>query len=148
MATTFRADIRAGMVTAVQAFITANPTLLYAVHTARPTTFAGDMPFAYIDLLTERATHSSGIRTRELRPSIVVVARPLDNAQQVVAWDILVDKLADHFTSYAHLAPSTVWDRWTVTEDTEKIQTAPESVRIFPSVRFTFENVSIGEGRA
>ena len=148
MPTTFRTDIRAGLVTAVQAFIAANPTLLLAVHKARPTSFSGDMPFAYVDLLAESATHTAGTRERVLSPSVVVVARPLDNDTQVDGWDVLVDKLADHFTDYAQIAPNTIWDAWSVTDESEEISTAPDSVRVFPAVRFTFTNVSIREGRA
>lgn len=147
MATTFRTDSRAGLVAATQAFVTANPTLLRAVHPARPTSFSGDMPFAYIDLLSETATHTAGTRERVLSPSVVVVARPLENAQQVAAWDVLVDALADHFTSYPQFTSGSIWDRWTVTEEGEEIE-SEGGVRTFPSVRFTFENVSLREGRS
>jgi len=147
MATTFRADIRAGMVTAVEAFITAQPTLLLAVHKSRPTRFTGDIPFAYVDLLTETARHDSGLRDRVLSPSIVVVSRPLDNDAQVDAWDVLVDLLADHFTSYSQFAAVTIWDRWTITDESEEIQSSDGSTRTYPAVRFTFANVSISEGR-
>lgn len=148
MATTFRADVRAGLVTATQAFITANPTLLRRVLPTRPTSFNTDMPFAYIDLLAETATHTAGTRERVMAPSVVIVARPLENEQQVAAWDVLVDALADHFTSYPQFTTSSIWDRWTLTEEGEEIQTAPDSIRTFPTVRFTFDNVSLREGRS
>ena len=148
MATTFRADVRAGLVTATQAFITANPTLLRRVFTTRPTSFNTDMPFAYIDLLAETATHTAGTRERVMAPSVVIVSRPLENEQQVAAWDVLVDALADHFTSYPQFTTSSIWDRWTLTEEGEEIQTAPDSIRTFPTVRFTFDNVSLREGRS
>jgi hypothetical protein len=148
MTTTFRADVRAGMVAAVQAFITANPTLLRKVHTSRPTNFAGDIPFAYIDLLAETATHTEGTRERVMAPSVVIVSRPLDNETQVAAWDVLVDLLADHFTSYPQFTANSIWDRWTLTEEGEEVQTAPDSIRVFPTVRFTFDNVSLREGRS
>lgn len=148
MATTFRTDLRAGMVTATNAFVTAHPTLLVKVYTARPTSFNVPMPFAYIDLLTETATHTAGTRERVMAPSVVVVSRPLDNDEQVAAWDVLVDLLADHFTDYPQFTGNTIWDRWTLTEEGEEIQTTPDSVRVFPTVRFTFENVSIREGRS
>ena len=148
MATTFRADVRAGLVTATQAFITANPTLLRRVFTTRPTSFNTDMPFAYIDLLAETATHTAGTRERVMAPSVVIVSRPLENEQQLAAWDVLVDALADHFTSYPQFTTSSIWDRWTLTEEGEEIQTAPDSIRTFPTVRFTFDNVSLREGRS
>jgi hypothetical protein len=147
MPTTFRKDVRAGMVAAVQAFVTANPTLLARVVPARPTSFTLDFPVAWIDLLSETATHTAGTRERVMAPSVVVMNRPLDNDQQVAAWDVLVDALADHFTSYPQFTPSSIWDRWTLTEDGEEIQTG-DSVRVFPTVRFTFDNVSLREGRS
>ncbi len=146
MATTFRTDIRAGMVTVVQAFITAHPTLLAAVHTSRPTRFSGAMPFAYIDLLTETASHTAGTRERVLAPSVVVVGRPLDNETATAAWDILVDLLADHFTDNPQFTANTIWDTWTLTEESEEIQSG-DGVRTVPAVRFTFNTVSIREGR-
>lgn len=147
MPTTFRADTRAGLVTATQAFITANPTMLYVVHTSRPSSFAGDMPFAYVDLLGEDIRHTSGTRIRTMQPSVVVVSRPSENAQQTAAWDLLVDALVDHFTDYAHISPNTIWDEMTVTDEGEEVQ-SEQGVRTFPAVRFRFGNVSAMEGRA
>lgn len=146
MATTFRVDTRAGIVTAVDAFIATNSTMLAVVHTSRPTRFSGDMPFAYVDLLGEEITHDSGTRTRTLQPSVVVVSRPLENAQQTAAWDLLVDALVDHFTDYAHISPNTIWDAMTVTDESEEIE-SEQGVRTFPAVRFRFNNVSAMEGR-
>lgn len=148
MATTFRADTRAGIVTAGEAFQTANPTMLLAVHSAKPTRYTGDMPFGYVELLGESIRHTSGTRIRTISPSFVVVGRPLENQQSADEWDLLVDALVDHFTDYAHMAPSTIWDEMTVTDESEEVQTAPDSVRVFPVVRFTFGNVSAMEGRA
>ena len=147
MVTTFRTDLRAGIVAATTAFVTANPNLLNKCYTTRPTSWNVPMPFAYVDLLAETATHTAGTRERVMAPSVVVVARPLENDQQVAAWDILVDLLADHFTGYPQFTSTTIWDRWTLTEEGEEIQTN-DGVRVFPTVRFTFENVSIREGRS
>ena len=147
MPTTFRADTRAGLVTAVQAFITAQPTMLHVVYTSRPSTFSGDTPFAYVDLLGETIAHDSGTRTRTMQPSVVVVGRPTENAQQTADWDLLVDALVDHFTDYAHISPNTIWDAMTVTDDSEEVQ-SEQGVRTFPAVRFQFGNVSAMEGRA
>lgn len=147
MATTFRTDIRAGMLAVVQSFATANPTMLAKVHKVRPTTFAGDIPFAYIDLTRETASHTAGTRERVLSPSVVVVAAPLDNDTQVAAWDTLVDALADHFTDNPQFTANTIWDVWTVTDESEEIESR-EGTRTFPAVRFTFGNVSIREGRS
>jgi len=148
MASTFRADTRAGIVTAAQAFQTANPTLLYAVHAIRPTRYSGDIPFGYVELRDERIRHTAGTRIRELAPSFVVVGRPLENTQQAGDWDTLVDALVVHFTAYAHLSPNTVWDQMTLTDESEEIQSADGSSRVYPQVRFNFGNVSAMEGRS
>ena len=148
MASTFRVDTRAGIVTAAQAFQTANPTLLYAVHTARPTRYTGDIPFGYVELLGERVRHTQGTRIRELSPSFVVVGRPLENAQSTTEWDALVDLLVDHFTDYAHLSSNTIWDQMTLSDESEEIASADGSTRIYPQVRFSFGNVSAMEGRS
>lgn len=148
MATTFRADTRAGLVTMGEAFVAANPTMLRKMHAVRPTSFAGDIPFAYAELLAEAATHTAGTRERVLSPSIVLVGRPLDNEQSVSEFDALVDAFADHATSYAQFSANSIWDQWTVTDESEEVQTAPDSVRTYPTVRFTFTNVSLREGRA
>jgi hypothetical protein len=148
MPTTFRTDTRAGIVTAATAFSAANPTMLRAVHAAKPTRYSGDIPFGYVELLTESIAHSSGLRMRTLSPSFVVVGRPLENDQSTGEFDALVDALVDHFTTYAHISPNTVWDEMTVSDESEEIQTADQSERIYPAVRFTFGNVLAREGRS
>lgn len=147
MATTFRVDTRAGIVTAAQAFATAQPTMLRSVHSARPTKYSGDIPFAYVELLTETIRYDASLRMRVIAPSLVVVGRPLENDQSTDEFDLLVDALIDHFADYAHLSPNTAWDQMSVTDESEEIQTAPDSTRIYPAVRFTFGNVSAREGR-
>jgi hypothetical protein len=147
MTTTFRTDTRAGIVTAVQAFITANPTLLRAVHSEKPSRYTGDIPFAYVELLTEAIRYDSSLRMRTLSPSCVIVGRPLENGQSIDEFDALVDLLVDWFANYAHLSPNTAWDQMTITDESEEVQTTPDSTRIYPAVRFTFGNVSAREGR-
>jgi hypothetical protein len=145
--TTFRVDTRAGIATAAQAYATANPTQLRAVHPNKPTRYTGDMPFAYVELLSETMRYDSSLRTRVITPSLVVVGRPLENDQSTVEFDELVDELVDHFADYAHLSPNTAWDQMSVTDESEEVETAPGSTRIYPAVRFTFGNVTAREGR-
>lgn len=142
MTTTFRADVVAGLTSVLQAFQTANPTLLRAVFPARPSRYTGDMPFAYIETRNESVTHDSGTRTRTMTPSVVVVDQLTDNEETMARFDALVDLLMDHFTANPQLTPVTIWSALTVTDDYEEV-----GDRVFAAARFAFQNVSIQEGR-
>jgi hypothetical protein len=142
MTTTFRSATRAGLVTILQAFQSANPTMLRSVFTSRPEGFTGDYPIAFVDTFPESVLHTSGVRGRTGVVTVVVVDAGGTNAEQVAAWDALVDGLMDHFTSYPHISTGTIWDRMSVAEYDETIG---EQLR--PAVRFTFENIYTGEGR-
>lgn len=137
MTTTFRADITAGVATMMQAFITAHGTGVLARHEdEKPTTFALDTPLSYLSSLHEDITHTAGTRERVASPSVTVVA-------EAKVLSTLVDLLIDHFTAYPHIVTGTIWDRMTVDDDREEIGDGAS----LPSVRFTFTNLSIREGR-
>lgn len=142
MTTTFRTDVASGLVTILEAFKTANPTLLRSVHRARPEGFTGDYPVAFVEGRPETIAHDSGVRTRTMSPSVSVVAEMTLNDQHMTEFDALVDALLDHFTTYPHIVPVTIWDRMSV-EDYD--ETIGEQLR--PAVRFTFANLTIQEGR-
>jgi hypothetical protein len=143
MATTFRTDVASGLVTVLEAFKTANPTLLRSVHRARPEGFTGDYPIAFVEGRSEQIFHTSGIRDRTMAPSVAVVGDGGLNAEHMATFDALVDALVDHFTLYPHITPGTVWDRMTVEDYAEEI-----GDQLRPAVRFTFGNLSIQEGRS
>jgi hypothetical protein len=147
MATTFRADITSGLVTILDAFISANPTLLRRSERARPPSIVGDLPVAFVDGRDEDITHDAGVRTRTMAPSVLVVSALADNVETVVSHDTLVDKLVDHFTTYPHITNTTIWDRMRVTDEDYPVESADGTVRHFYATRFTFGNVSIREGR-
>jgi hypothetical protein len=141
MATTFRTDTVTGIETVLTTFRTAHPTLLLGVHRARPESFP-DLPAAYIDNRPETITHSQGIRTRVMRPSVVVVRRITDNDEAMAAFDTLVDLLVDAFTAVPQFMPDTIWEELAVADED-----APFGDYDFAAVRFTFGDVSIMEGR-
>lgn len=143
MTTTFRVDIRAGLVTVLEAFKTANPSLIGAVLTARPEGFTGDYPIAFVDSQPEAISHTAGVRTRTMTPAVAVVAEKTLNAEEQARFDALVDALLDWFTANPHIITGTIWDRMTVEDYAEVIG---EQYR--PAVRFTFGNLSIAEGRS
>lgn len=141
MATTFRTDIADGILAVLVAFRSANPSLLTGVHRARPSSFP-DLPAAYIENRPESIGHSMGVRTRTMSPSVVVVRRITDNAETMAAFDTLVDLLVDAFTASPSFAAGTIWDEMTVSDED-----APFGDYDFAAVRFTFDDITIMEGR-
>ncbi len=123
------------------AFIAANPTRLRQHHDEKPAGFAGNTPCSYLSPRPEIISHDSGTRERVMSPSVTVVK---DGRQTVASFDSLVDLLVDHFTTYPHIVTGTIWDRMTVEDDREEIGDGSS----LPSVRFTFTNLSIREGRS
>ena len=143
MTTTARASVRAGMVTCATAFQVANPTLCRSVFNVRPTRLSGDIPFCFIDILTEDALHTSGTQQRVLEPSFVFVIRPIENSEQVTAADAIVDGFTEFLKDYAHIASNHVWSRHRMTE--ESIESADGTV--YPALRFTLLDVTEMTGR-
>ena len=146
MATTFRQDLRAGLVTMMDAFIAANPTLCRRSEPVRPPSIVGDLPIIFVDRLGETATYDVQLRRRTASPEILVVSQMADNGETVASHDVLVDTLYDHFQSYTHLVSNTSWDRLTVDDEDFSVD-ADTGTRHFYATRFTFENVLIIEGR-
>jgi hypothetical protein len=140
MTSTFRVDARAGLLAIADDFLTANGARLTTVLPERPESLAtgATAPFAYIDLRGEEIAHTSGTRERLMSPSIVLVDRLSDNAETVARFDATVDLFVDHCTNYPHAVAGTIWDRMTVSDDTD------EGMYL---VRFAFNNLSIREGR-
>jgi len=147
MATTFRQDVTAGLVTILDAFIAANPTILRRSERAQPPSVMGDLPLAFVDGRPERIRHDSGTRERVMSPSIVVVSSIGDNVETVVRHDVLVDLLVDHFTANPHVMPVTIWDEMTVDDEDYPVLSESGKVDHFYATRFTFVNLSIMEGR-
>jgi hypothetical protein len=139
MADTFRADVVAGLVTIMEAYQTANPTLLRRVFDARPESDVTDLPFAYVAAPREESIEwANGVRTRTMNVSIVVVDQLASNAETMARFDVLVDGLIEHISPYYHITPNTIWDRMRVADEDEPGHAA---------VRFTIENVSKAVGR-
>jgi len=141
MPTTFRTDIGDGILAVPGAFKAAHPDLLLSVYRARPSGWP-DLPAAIIDRRAEDIGHDSGVRTRSMTVSVLVVRRITDNAETMLAFDQLVDLLVDAFTAVPQFASDTIWSDVSV-EDED----APFGDYDFAGVRFTFPNITIMEGR-
>jgi hypothetical protein len=141
MATTFRTDVCDGILAVLTTYAAAHPDQLVRAYRARPASMP-DLPAAYIENRPESISHSQGVRTRIMTPSVVVVRRITDNAETMAAFDTLVDGLVDAFTAVPQFASDTIWSELTVADED-----APFGDYDFAAVRFTFGNVSIDEGR-
>lgn len=139
MATTFRVDARAGLGTILSDFIAAHGDRLKRALPVRPENLpAYETPFGFVDLRGEEISHTAGTRERLTAPSIVLVDRLTENAEAVARFDATVDLFVDHCTTYPHAVTGTIWDRMTVADEFD------EGMYL---VRFTFNNLSIREGR-
>lgn len=144
MTTTARRDLRTQARALLDGFLTAHPGLMAEAHSHRPSHLSRPMPYAYVDILIETATHTSGTRERVFSPSFVAV---FDPDLRVDLIDEFVDEFSDWLTAHPHIVSNTIWDQWSVSEESEDVESPNGSSRIFPAVRFTLGNVSIREGR-
>lgn len=140
MTTTFRRDVVAGFTTIMAAFNAANPTLAVRHYRMLPEAF-NELPCTYLDLRPEVITHSSGVRVRTTSPSVVLVTRLTEAGETSDLHDTLVDYLVDHFTANPQVATGTIWDSMNVADEAA----GPDNQ--FAATRFTFNDISIGEGR-
>lgn len=131
------------MVTCAQAFATANPTLVYGVLDVRPTRLTGDIPFCFVEILTEDGLHTAGTQQRVLEPSFVFVLRPIENSEQVAVADAIVDGFTEHLKDYAHIAANHVWSRYRTTDESIDL---PDG-GVYPTIRFTLVDVTEMSGR-
>ena len=144
MPTTFRVDIVAGLMTILDAFKAANPTLLRRTFPVRPPHFNTDLPLAFVGDRPESTNHDVQTRTRIVSVSVTFVDRITDNTETMARMDILVDKFADHLTTYPHITSNTIWNRWTTLD--EQIDVGDGTS--LQAVTFTVNDLSISEGRA
>lgn len=99
---TFRRDVRTGLVAAGDAFKAANPTLLQRAYPRRPPGFTGDLPAMYVGSLNETLAHDSGTRSRDITAQTVLVCQPTGSDDEKA--DEL-DTLVDYWVEYLTLNP-------------------------------------------
>lgn len=148
MATTFRQDLTAAIVTAIDAFIAANPTLLRRSERGRPPSVMGDLPLAFVDGRNERIHFDAQTMDRVMTVSVVVVSQMADNIETLVRHDVITDALIDHFNaSYIHLVPNSSWTDLNISDEDYPVDSDDGTTRHFFATRLTFV-VSLMEGRA
>lgn len=99
---TFRQDVRAGLVAAGAAFALANPTLLQRTYPRRPAAFTGDLPALYVGSLNEALVHDSGTRSRDLTAQTILVLKPTGSTTEIADEQ---DTLVDYWVEYLTLNP-------------------------------------------
>jgi hypothetical protein len=99
--TTWRTDLAAGLLSLVQAYATANPTLLRAVSRRRP---AGvpETPYAYIGGRSESLNFTGQIMQRVVDVPVVILDVTPDNMENATRVDALVDALITVFKDNPH----------------------------------------------
>ena len=107
MATTFRAQLRAGCKSVLDDLKTANPTLLAHVYDHRPPRYL--TPCAFVDnvILEPSISHTAGLRFRDLVARVYIVHKLVTNNQTADEQDVLVDKAVDAFTADPRAASTT-----------------------------------------
>ena len=139
-----RTDFVTGLVSVLNTYKTAHPTLLRGVYTARPDGVAFEKPAAFVGSRDESVTHDSGLRTRTFNGLTVWVVDtfPVDQQTQD-RMDVLVDGLQDAFTAAPHAGGGNTVISITSVSDTEV--TMGEAV--YRAAVFTFAQGVVQEGR-
>lgn len=103
---TFRAQLRAGCKTVIDAVQTANPTLLAHTYDHRPDSI--HTPCAFVDNGIDQPTitHDSGTRSRDLVAFVHVTNKLTRQDQAADEQDVLVDLMVDEFTDTPRAASS------------------------------------------
>jgi hypothetical protein len=107
--TTFREDVRAGIVTTLGLFKIANPKLLRKIWRVRPESFTlGDLPAVTVGDMTERIATANGVRQRQMDGFTVEITDSVsDNVESSNRGDLLVDAIMDFLTANYHMASGT-----------------------------------------
>lgn len=143
-----RVEIVAGLLTLLDTFIAANPTLLRSRFKVRPPSLLVDLPTAYIDLRPETVHYDSSMRDRVMQPSIVFVDQLTDNGETMGRFDTLVDTFTDFLDGHPYLASGNgVWSDGTWADESETLGGEGEGARA-AAARFTFNDVLFKSGRS
>ena len=132
-------SFRAGIKAVLDTYKAAHPTLLASTASSRLGAVT-ELPCAFVDIQNETVTFDSGTRTRTFTPSAVVVFQ--FNSETQADMDTVRDGLIEAFTLVPQFITGTIWDQMAVTEGIETSGSTD-----FPSLTFSFGNVTIQEGR-
>jgi hypothetical protein len=107
MATTFRAQLRAGCKTVLDSVKAANAGKLAHVYDHTVASFR--TPLGYVDnnVLEPSISHTAGLRGRDLIAQVHLVNKIITNNQTADEQDVLVDLVVDAFTANPNAASAT-----------------------------------------
>jgi hypothetical protein len=120
LASSFRVQSVAGVVSVLTAFQASNPILLVQVMTARPrgaSTFT--MPGAWLQARSETVSFDHDIRYTVITIPVVVAVQVSDNEQAEAQMDAIMDGLRDAFTLAYHAATPVSITAQTAAADTD-----------------------------
>lgn len=143
--TTGAQDVATGLLSILNTYKTANPTLLKKVEPRHPGTF-GELPCAYLILGREDINHDSGTRTRHMTPRVVYVStfgeQDMNNLARVR------DTLNDAFTAGLFAAGSFPIGA-TSLDETEEIIQNPKTgdSTTYPALVWEFGAIDLMEPR-
>jgi hypothetical protein len=145
-ATTFRRDVRAALVSILEAQKTATPGLLKRVTPVRDGGLFPEVPCAYVSDLTETITWTAGTRTRAFEGAEVTI---VDTYREGSAdtLDQLADLLVDRFNDARSVIPNAIVQLSGV-RDTEIPVDGPERITYYRGVVLTLRNTAKWEGRS
>lgn len=141
MSTTWRQDIRSAMLVILDGIQTANPEKLRRVWRARPASYTGETPLAYVGRLEETWRHDSGTRVRVITGEVVFIDTLAESTETTDRVDVLVDLVCDAFTAHPHIGTGEFEGKG-VRDEEERQGPAPLSAT---SVHF---EATIQEGRS
>lgn len=148
--TTFRSDLVAAHLAILAEQVTASPTLLKKVYSARPGAY-NELPLAFIGPRPETIEHDSGNRMRTIPLEVWVVdSYAGDNSQTGDRLDQLVDLLMDRYDLPANVqrVPSAIIELTSIDEtDIEVSNAVSGQITHYRALVFTFAKCAKREGR-
>lgn len=148
MTTTFRADVRAALVTVLEAQQSATPSLLRKVTASRPGGFA-ELPCAYVSNMSEQITWDSGTRTRTMIGlEVQIVDTYREGANDTL--DDLVDALVDRVNTAVQQIPNAILEFTGIRDQDEVavINPTTNTTTYYRGVSLLFGRTSKWEGRS
>lgn len=144
--TGFRQALQAGILSLVQAFATANPTIIRSVKSVRPESFSGTaaLPVFFLGNMSETLIHAQGTRSRQFDGFSGFLVDQLGTVgDSNDRMNFAADVLADLFTLNPHAASGRSIAQHQTTIDTE---IEADGTR-YPALEFGFGPTEVLEGR-
>lgn len=143
--TGFRVLLTWNILSLVDSFAQANPTIIRSTRVDRPLSFANvELPCFYIGDLDETVEHASGIRTRTFAGFSAFLVDAMGSPEESGGrMDFAADTLADLFTGGVHAASGRSIFQHVATSDTE----VPNGEGVLPALQFLFAQTKVAEGR-